>query len=161
MSAIKRKKDLPNDSFVRSRKNTEMDGPPSKRVRKEGPLVQIRKEDKGTRVVESVTLQEKTITGVKGEEPAFPRGGASVLTPLEHKQIHIDATRDVLFEQQSASRKQETRDEELDEPMVLNKTAKKRKSRGKGHEITQKQYAEDKLVKIEGLSYKVCPAFFK
>src|ERR1700712_1393200 len=36
------------------------------------------------------------------EEAAFPRGGASLLTPLEHKQIQIEATRDVLFEQQSS-----------------------------------------------------------
>ena len=33
------------------------------------------------------------------EERSFPRGGASVLTPLEHKQIQNEATRDVLFEQ--------------------------------------------------------------
>ena len=33
------------------------------------------------------------------EERAFPRGGASVLTPLEHRQIQIQATRDVLFEE--------------------------------------------------------------
>ncbi|KAF1921432.1 hypothetical protein BDU57DRAFT_535098 [Ampelomyces quisqualis] len=37
-------------------------------------------------------------------ETAFPRGGASVLTPLEHKQIHIRATQDVLFEQSAATR---------------------------------------------------------
>ncbi|KAL9033237.1 MAG: hypothetical protein Q9214_007609 [Letrouitia sp. 1 TL-2023] len=36
---------------------------------------------------------------LKPEELAFPRGGASVLTPLEHKRIQIQAKNDVLFEQ--------------------------------------------------------------
>ena len=40
----------------------------------------------------------------KDEEASFPRGGASVLTPLEHKQIQIKANQDVLFEQTSAKR---------------------------------------------------------
>jgi rRNA biogenesis protein RRP5 len=31
------------------------------------------------------------------EESAFPRGGGSVLTPLEVKQAANDATKDVLF----------------------------------------------------------------
>ena len=36
---------------------------------------------------------------LRDEERAFPRGGASALTPLEYKQIQIQATRDVLFEE--------------------------------------------------------------
>lgn len=75
------------------------------------------------------------------EEPAFPRGGASVLTPLEHKQIQIEATRDVLFEQ-STSKPTES---------------KKRKTKGKdkskkGGEVIE---PEEAVVKIEGLNYKV------
>ncbi|KAL1302373.1 hypothetical protein AAFC00_002776 [Neodothiora populina] len=48
-------------------------------------------EDKEKKPVESSLLQD--------EDRAFPRGGASVLTPLEHKQIKLQAERDVLFEQ--------------------------------------------------------------
>jgi rRNA biogenesis protein RRP5 len=158
--AIKRKKELSNESFMRSRKTTEIDGPPSKRVRKEAPLVQTHKEDKGLKDVGSVTLQVTKIAGTKREEAAFPRGGASVLTPLEYKQIHIEATRDVLFEQQTASRKRETQDEEPAEPIVLKSTGKKRKSKNRGQEMTKKQRAEDELVKIDSLSYKVYPAFY-
>jgi hypothetical protein len=40
----------------------------------------------------------------KEEETSFPRGGASVLTPLEHKQIQIKANQDVLFEQTGGKR---------------------------------------------------------
>ena len=46
----------------------------------------------------------QSISILREEEPAFPRGGASVLTPLEHKQIQIQATRDVLFEQNTGKR---------------------------------------------------------
>lgn len=34
---------------------------------------------------------------LQAEESAFPRGGGSVLTPLEVKQVANDATKDVLF----------------------------------------------------------------
>lgn len=34
---------------------------------------------------------------LQSEESAFPRGGGSVLTPLEVKQAANDATKDVLF----------------------------------------------------------------
>ncbi|KAF2762569.1 ribosomal RNA processing protein RRP5 [Pseudovirgaria hyperparasitica] len=36
---------------------------------------------------------------LKSESKSFPRGGGSVLTPLEHKQIQNEAAKDVLFEQ--------------------------------------------------------------
>src|SRR5438876_929899 len=36
------------------------------------------------------------------EQPAFPRGGGGILTPIEKKQIHARATRDALREQKSA-----------------------------------------------------------
>ena len=59
------------------------------------------------------------ISKVREEEVAFPRGGASILTPLEHKQIQIEASRDVLFKQQGAkstgSRKRSSVSADLDE----------------------------------------------
>ncbi|KAI9667406.1 MAG: rRNA biogenesis protein rrp5 [Bathelium mastoideum] len=39
---------------------------------------------------------------LKNDERSFPRGGASALTPLEHKQIQIEAERDVLFENRAS-----------------------------------------------------------
>lgn len=36
---------------------------------------------------------------LRDEERAFPRGGTNALTPLEYKQIQIQATKDVLFEE--------------------------------------------------------------
>lgn len=44
-------------------------------------------------------------TKLSSSEVAFPRGGASVLTPLEMKTISNKATEDVLFEQAAADKK--------------------------------------------------------
>jgi rRNA biogenesis protein RRP5 len=95
----------------------------------------------------------------KDEEKAFPRGGASALTPLEHKQIQIKATQDVLFEQAGHKR---TGDDGLsdfgsdaggeDAP----KGVKKRKSK-KSKKSSAVEEVEQRI-KVEGLSYKAsCP----
>lgn len=94
------------------------------------------------------------------EEPSFPRGGASVLTPLEQKQIQIQAKNDVLFEQETGRKapKNDFMDEE-DEPensgdndMAMPKANKKSKPRSKPS--TARPEAKEKGVRIEGLSYK-------
>jgi rRNA biogenesis protein RRP5 len=157
MSSTKRKIQPSNESFMRSKRSTENDGPPSKRLRKEDSLKHTRAENRNSKDIGSGNVQLSKIAAGKGEEAAFPRGGASILTPLEHKQIHIEAERDVLFEQQSISRRQDARDEETIELQAFSKTAKKRKSRLKGQEGPSKLEDGDELVKIEGLSYKVFP----
>ncbi|KAL8968017.1 MAG: hypothetical protein Q9183_002658, partial [Haloplaca sp. 2 TL-2023] len=93
------------------------------------------------------------------EEPSFPRGGASVLTPLEKKQIQIQAKDDVLFEQSTGKKaaRDEYEDEENDgdEPVEKEVSTKtKRKSKTKGASKAPDLQAEQKLVRIEGLSYK-------
>lgn len=94
----------------------------------------------------------------KDEETAFPRGGASVLTPLEHKQIQIKATQDVLFEQAGGIKRggddglsdqgSDTAEEER------KKAAKKRKS--KKSKTAQDEEVKEPKVKAEGLTAKVC-----
>lgn len=93
------------------------------------------------------------ISRVRDEELAFPRGGASVLTPLEHKQIQIDATRDVLFEQHGA--KSSKPDGAEQESADTSKPRKKGKGKGKSKKTAQDTEVEEEIVKIEGLSYKV------
>jgi rRNA biogenesis protein RRP5 len=89
-------------------------------------------------------------------EKAFPRGGASVLTPLEHKQIQIKATQDVLFEQAGGvkrSGKDALSDAGSDgEEEQAGKASKKRKSKK-----VKKTHEEEKenVIRVEGLSYKV------
>ncbi|KAH7063320.1 hypothetical protein B0J12DRAFT_781138 [Macrophomina phaseolina] len=93
---------------------------------------------------------------LKQEERSFPRGGASVLTPLEHKQIQNEAARDVLFEQ---SNKKAGRGGDSDDDVDMEdadaqkaaKNKKKKKSKSRKHDAVEK---EDTGIRIEGLSYK-------
>ncbi|KAL8869981.1 MAG: hypothetical protein Q9174_003866, partial [Haloplaca sp. 1 TL-2023] len=93
------------------------------------------------------------------EEPSFPRGGASILTPLEKKQIQIQANDDVLFEQSTGKKaaREEYDDEENEEAVPVEKevsTKGKRKSKAKGEFKATDLHVEQKLVRIESLSYK-------
>ena len=88
------------------------------------------------------------------EERAFPRGGASILTPIEHKQIKAQAERDVLFEQQTGRRADgEKENDELFENETTSAPAKKKhKKRRQSSDVEAKP--ELPVVKIHGLSYK-------
>ena len=100
-------------------------------------------------------------TILKGEEPSFPRGGASILTPLEQKQIQIQAKQDVLFEQSTGSKapRNEFQDEENDEDLPEQSNAPvaktKRKPRSKEKRGAKNALVEELAVRTEGLSYKV------
>jgi rRNA biogenesis protein RRP5 len=86
----------------------------------------------------------------KDEEKSFPRGGASVLTPLEHKQIQIKANQDVLFEQTGGTRTGDMGSEDGDK--AKSKAAKKWPSKkGKKQDDGEKEL----VVRAEGLNYKV------
>lgn len=101
---------------------------------------------------------------LRQEEPSFPRGGASVLTPLEQKQIQIQAKDDVLFEQETGKKApkhdfiddDDDHDDKPDAPrqtdMQSAKAKRKPKSRGKLENIESE--LKDKRVRIEGLGYK-------
>ena len=98
---------------------------------------------------------------LRAEEPAFPRGGASILTPLEHKQIQIQAKQDVLFEQNTGKKKprNNVEDEENDEDNLdqISGFTKKSKSKLKPRDKKSKSKSavQEAAVRIEGLSYKV------
>ena len=101
---------------------------------------------------------------VPREEPAFQRGGASILTPLEKKQIQVQATRDALFEQNTGqkARNPEFEDNEneddvdLDGERIPAKPKANTKAKRKRPKGTEKE--ETSGLRIEGLSYKVCIA---
>jgi rRNA biogenesis protein RRP5 len=145
MAAIeKKRKTAPtNESFARSRKNVAWEESPSKRPRPE---------EKDRKTSTTKVPHAPKISKVRLEEAAFPRGGASILTPLEHKQIQIEATRDVLFEQQGA--KASKPDVEAEDGETGRKV---KKVHSKGKKKTGKEQIEPKeeVVAIEGLSYKV------
>lgn len=158
MAPIKRKSGPTNESFVRSKKAVEEDQHPSKRIKQDEPSKVAKPDTKnGLTGDRTSSISRATyIARPQENESAFPRGGASVLTPLEHKQIQIDATRDVLFEQAAATSKK-TNNEEDDFATETKKAApKSRSKKGKGKVSSGPAEVEEPTVKIEGLSYKVC-----
>jgi rRNA biogenesis protein RRP5 len=82
------------------------------------------------------------VSVLKDEEPLFPRGGGSILTPLEQKRIQIEAKADALREEEFNTGKKST------------KKAKKAKAGAKGDKKKGKVTEED-FVKIESLGFKV------
>jgi len=141
----KRKSGPTNESFARTKKTFDAEDRPSKRLRPE-------EKEKSTSSTKIPAVSK--LSKAREEEVAFPRGGASVLTPLEHKQIQIEATRDVLFEQ---SAKSAAAAEEGGEAQNAIRKKVKSKSKGKGKKGGEEAEPEEETVKIEGLSYKVSP----
>ena len=107
----------------------------------------------------------QNLSVLRAEEPAFPRGGASILTPLEYKQIQIQAKQDVLFEQNTGTKKTRTdfEDEENDGDMPSQTTGPIKKSKSKQNTRIKKEKrkgaVEDAAMRIEGLSYRVYMLF--
>ena len=96
---------------------------------------------------------------LRSEEPSFPRGGASILTPLEHKQIQIQAKQDVLFEQTTGKKptkhdfedgesEEDPADEPTNAPLKMKRRPKSTDKKGKAAVVGEKE------IRIEGLSYK-------
>ncbi|KAG5665699.1 hypothetical protein KAF25_009824 [Fusarium avenaceum] len=92
----------------------------------------------------SAEVPEKApvVSLLKEEGAMMPRGGASILTPLEHKKIQLEAKADAM------------RDEEFNTGgKVLQK--KKRKTALKGDKKTDKKTGEEEqAVRVESLSFK-------
>lgn len=104
--------------------------------------------------------QASALSALREEEPAFPRGGASVLTPLEYKQIQIQATKDVLFEQHTGRKapKHDLEDSESETEAAEHVSGapvpSKRMPKSKGHKSKTAGAIEEPGIRIEGLSYK-------
>lgn len=126
---------------------------PSKKVKSEKPADKTPEkkssrtpEKKASKSTDKTASSAPSIARVKQEEPLFPRGGGSVLTPLEHKQITIQAKQDALFEEESGKA-----------PKKSEKDTKKKKRKSSGKDVKKgdKPAHDPDAVKIEGLNYKV------
>lgn len=137
---------------------------PQKRVRVGG--AEQGKDQKKQRTSESTSdLKPTELTVLRDDEPSFPRGGGSVLTPLEKKQIHIQATKDVLFEQKGSKKSSDNlavgdddEDIEMDDAednATSTKLSRKRKAKSKKR--AKEEANEKQGVRIEGLNFKVGP----
>ncbi|KAI8634910.1 nucleic acid-binding protein [Xylariaceae sp. FL1651] len=84
-----------------------------------------------------------SVSRLKEEEPLFPRGGGSVLSPLEHRQISIQAKQDVLFEQESGQGVKKA-----------DQTTKRKKSKASKDKPRNGVSSAEDSVKIESLNYQ-------
>lgn len=84
------------------------------------------------------------VSRLKEEEPLFPRGGGSLLSPLEHRQISIQAKQDVLFEHESGQGAKKTE-----------KSLKRKKSKASNNKSADGARLAEDLVRIEGLNFQV------
>ncbi|KAI3337424.1 nucleic acid-binding protein [Xylariaceae sp. AK1471] len=137
MSSLKRK-DAPGGApATKSPKRSKSDKPQSK---------QNAKSSETTKTPPQPKPKPPSATGVsrlKEEEPLFPRGGASVLSPLEHKQISIQAKQDVLFEQESGEGAKKA-----------DKALKRKKSKASKDKLSSGVESAEDVVRIESLNYQ-------
>lgn len=140
MSTLKRKDAPGGNPPPKSAKNTK-EGRPSK---KEAPAKDAKSPTKAHRKPESAT-EERTkpavVSVLKDDEPVFPRGGGSVLTPLEQKKIQMEAKADAI------------REEEF-ETSAKSQKKKAKKAAVKSDKKTEKK-AEEDSIRIESLNFKV------
>lgn len=130
-------------------------------TRSERPLKKPRPEDKVDRTGDNLDTKPKKQVNppslLKDEERAFPRGGAGVLTPLEHKQIQIQATKDVLFEESGRKRAKGENDiGERDEDGVGDAgqvKAKKKRVKSKSKH-TESDSPVESSIRVRGLKFK-------
>lgn len=149
MASLKRKEGPGGASTTKSSKTSS--GPrPSKRTKSEKPDKEERKSNsKENKAPAAKTAAAPVISRLKEEEPLFPRGGGSILSPLEQKQIQLQAKKDVLFEQESSAA------DKKEEKASRAKKSRKSTEKKKGEAQDKPAFDED-AVKIESLNYKVC-----
>jgi rRNA biogenesis protein RRP5 len=139
MGSLKRKEG-PNGTSASKSARPSTEARPSKRAKaSESTKDNARK---GAKEPKSPAKPAAVTSLLKEEEPLFPRGGGSVLTPLEQKQISIQAKQDVLFEEQSGGKKGD-------------KTTRKKKRKSRADETSTKPVKDEDAVKIESLNFKV------
>lgn len=135
---------------------------------KEPPAKKLRKDDRKTKLdahptdapkVQSETVRNTTKNSwLKEDERAFPRGGGGVLTPLEHKQIQVQAARDVLFDDSGGKRSANFTGPENKAKSTSQKAKLPKKKAHNRTVIPEKSSAADyteRKIKVESLKPKV------
>ncbi|KAK0711393.1 hypothetical protein B0H67DRAFT_646768 [Lasiosphaeris hirsuta] len=99
------------------------------------------KPEKEEKPAPSKPVSKPLVTLLKEDEPLFPRGGGSILTPLEQKHIQVQAKNDVLFEAETSAASKEEK-------------IGKKKRKSKTDETSIKPVRDEDAVKIESLNFK-------
>lgn len=98
-----------------------------------------------------------TASLLQDTDRSFPRGGAGVLTPLEHKQIQLQATKDALFEESGQKRSDYGPDSEHEDPHApkhAHNSKKGRRSKSNVDSIDVETFKRNR-VRVDGLKSKV------
>ncbi|KAJ5356723.1 Nucleic acid-binding OB-fold [Penicillium concentricum] len=156
MAPIKRKGNAPEENTSRQ---------PQKRAKVGAE--EVKKDHNKSNDATSTAGKASELSVLRDDEPSFPRGGASVLTPLERKQIQIQANKDVLFEQKASGNQKPSKqtpskefadesdnDVEMEDEETTTTTKKSRKKKSKGKKSADKETGDKENVRIEGLSFK-------
>ena len=119
--------------------------PPAKSAKssKEGRPSKSETATKASKPKSAAKNDGPVVSLLKSEEPAFPRGGGSVLTPLEQKQISLEARADA------------RRDEEFDVGSKAQKKQKKTPSTKSSKTGSKKKDDSEDAIKVESLNFKV------
>ncbi|KAH8162095.1 hypothetical protein CIB48_g6153 [Xylaria polymorpha] len=135
MSSLKRK-DAPGGApAAKSPKRSKSDKPQSK---------SNANSSQPTKTSQQKPASAAGVSRLKEEEPLFPRGGGSILSPLEHRQISIQAKQDVLFEQASSQKDKKT-----------DQSVKRKKSKASKSKPSNGSRPAEDGVRIESLNYQI------
>jgi rRNA biogenesis protein RRP5 len=141
MGSLKRKEG-PNGASASKPPRTATESRPSKRAKASESTKDDGKKSAKEQKSPAKPAPAPVVSKLKEEEPLFPRGGGSVLTPLEQKQISIQAKKDVLFEEQSEGKKGDN-------------SARRKRRKSRAAEAGTGESKDEDAVKVEGLNFKV------
>ncbi|EAQ91152.1 hypothetical protein CHGG_03087 [Chaetomium globosum CBS 148.51] len=140
MGSLKRKEG-PNGASASKPPRTATESRPSKRAKASESTKDDGKKGAKEQKSPAKPAAAPVVSKLKEEEPLFPRGGGSVLTPLEQKQISIQAKKDVLFEEQSEGKKGDN-------------SARRKRRKSRAAEAGTGESKDEDAVKVEGLNFK-------
>jgi hypothetical protein len=144
MGSLKRKEG-PDGASASKTARAATESRPSKRAKSSDSTKDSdKKRAKSPKSSASKPVSAPLVSQLKEEEPLFPRGGGSVLTPLEQKQIQIQAKKDVLFEEATGKKGDK-----------VEGASKKKKRKSRGDETAAKTVTDEDAVKVESLNFKV------
>ncbi|KAM5377966.1 hypothetical protein ACJZ2D_004712 [Fusarium nematophilum] len=141
MSTLKRKDAPGGNPPSKSAKNTK-EARPSKKESFSKDAKSVGKAAPKPKKAAEVPEKGPIVSLLKDEEPMFPRGGGSILTPLEQKQIQLEAKADAL------------RDEEFNTGGKALKKKKRKAALKSDKKPEKKTGEEEETIKVESLSFK-------
>ncbi|KAA8912855.1 hypothetical protein FN846DRAFT_931829 [Sphaerosporella brunnea] len=139
--APEKKRKRPQEASTHKLKPTPKPAPESSNKRLKGS-------DSKPAAAPAVSSAPSALKSSRDEEAAFPRGGASVLTPLEYKEVANEAMKDALFESGGAAVSAKGND------AAKSKKKPRHTDKRKGKKGVGTKEKRETGPRVEGLSYK-------